>query len=262
MASAVAAETSSTGNRLNVSQGDGNPTPTTDLSHVKSELANVLSCTQPGCDYQGAKKNLTRHIQTVHEKRRYVCVLCGDTFSQKFYMVKHKSIKHGGITIKCELCNESYSTKSSLREHQRIKHENDPRYTCAECGKTFMIKTTYISHLSGHYDFTAFECEHCHSKFKYKSSLTKHMQSGCTNHRKKIAKPDNFECPICQKNFNVKSNLNQHIRGKHNTEDVTLVCPKCGKVFRWHSSLSRHAQSCGIIKTTFQTTTTGSDAPL
>ena len=149
-------DATSTGNSLTVAQGDGNLL--TDLSPVKSELANVLSCTQPGCDYQGAKKNLTRHIQTVHEKRRYVCVLCGDTFSQKFYMVKHKSIKHGGVTIKCELCNESYSTNASLRRHQRLNHDNimnDPRYTCDKCGKTFKIKMACINHMSGHCNNTA-----------------------------------------------------------------------------------------------------------
>ncbi|XP_053550740.1 transcription factor E4F1 isoform X2 [Bombina bombina] len=76
-------------------------------------------------------------------------------------------------------------------------------------------------------------CQLCQKTFKTSSILKAHMN---THSSKK-----EFECELCGNQFRTKGSLIRHNR--RHTDERPYVCSKCGKSFRESGALSRHLKS-------------------
>ena len=73
---------------------------------------------------RGSKRNLDRHIATIHDKTVvFKCDLCSKEFSQKVTLNVHISTVHEGKKpFHCEFCDNKFSTKFHMTRHISIVH--------------------------------------------------------------------------------------------------------------------------------------------
>ena len=96
-----------------------------------------------------------KHEATVHENNgKYICDICGKTYSNKNALGYHLSNKHndghGEKKPSCELCCKTFTTDASLNRHIEIAHkgpDNQSNYECDECGEKFSRKDNLRNHV-------------------------------------------------------------------------------------------------------------------
>ncbi len=132
-----------------------------------------------------------------------MCDQCGKDFLTASGLRRHVIRVHcqSRMSFKCEICNGRFAEKAELQTHMSSKHASEKTYHCNACSRMFARKDTLTRHLSVHL-------------------------------------PASFKCDHCLKTFNRKDNLKEHIKTAH--QNKTHQCQKCGKQYKWNSSLVRH----------------------
>lgn len=68
-----------------------------------------------------------------NQPRRYYeqqqCNLCGNTYSDKFSLARHKRAIHERVSVLCPLCKRNYSGGSAVRRHLLTVHRVSPMCT-------------------------------------------------------------------------------------------------------------------------------------
>ncbi|KAM3912164.1 uncharacterized protein RB166_020655 [Leptodactylus fuscus] len=148
----------------------------------------------------------------------------------------------------CSDCGKSFMNKGNLLQHRKI-HIGQRPYSCQECGEHFSWKSDLCEHLKTHNDDKPFVCSVCGKCFNQKSGLVRHLRihSG--------EKP--FTCAVCGKCFRIKQHLVEHER--IHTGEKPFSCTECGKCFRIRNNLYVHKRvhtgerpySCSECEKTF-----------
>ncbi|XP_006814386.1 uncharacterized protein LOC102807133 [Saccoglossus kowalevskii] len=71
------------------------------------------------------KKNLSRHMRTLHSKETLLvpCDKCSKKFKTKDALTHHSKVVHDIVKkVSCEICGRSYKRKKDLNRHQSNKH--------------------------------------------------------------------------------------------------------------------------------------------
>lgn len=97
-----------------------------------------------------SKYDLQRHLKT-HEIGQHACDLCHKVFKMRSYLLQHK--KSHSKTFMCQFCGKTFSNCASLSRHRKT-HEKNRAHTCHICGRGFIQKTPYWSHMHKHHDLT------------------------------------------------------------------------------------------------------------
>lgn len=116
--------------------------------HSKSKLLCPL-CTSTF----GRRCELKRHIAEVHTlagARRFVCKHpnCTKSFTRKDALAKHEIVKHQGKRrFQCDTCGEKFTSRYDLRRHKVRVHSNvKKRFTCEFCSAGFSQKSQLTMH--------------------------------------------------------------------------------------------------------------------
>jgi hypothetical protein len=97
-----------------------------------------FACDQ--CDVVYVRKEcLTRHVKSVHEKFKYECSFCPETFTVAVLFKAHSVNEHGEPkAFKCKQCNKRYNRQKALQNHIDIHHTHKRLgQVCNTCGGTF-----------------------------------------------------------------------------------------------------------------------------
>lgn len=88
--------------------------------------------------------HLRRHNGT-HEEKKAICKYCGGFFRQlkNHEKICCKTLRQPAET--CKICRKRFLEKRYLKEHIKNKHSNMD-IPCANCGKTFKNKSTFLKH--------------------------------------------------------------------------------------------------------------------
>ncbi|XP_029914594.1 transcription factor E4F1 [Myripristis murdjan] len=76
----------------------------------------------------------------------------------------------------CQLCEKTFKTSNILRTHMNT-HSEQKNFTCDLCGTTFRTKGSLIRHNRRHTDERPYRCNLCGQSFRESGALTRHLKS-------------------------------------------------------------------------------------
>ncbi|XP_053407619.1 protein sister of odd and bowel-like isoform X7 [Mercenaria mercenaria] len=201
------------------------------------------------CDYKTSwKSNLTRHLKihssatdgensTVKDSTKYTCDICDCEISNNSNFQRHLKLhdpeKPAKNTFVCDTCGHIFTSRFGLKMHCKSIHLKTFKYKCEVCTKGYNQMAAYKGHMASHMDILKEKCPHCTLTFQYKNSLKEHVKS-VHGLKTKLKCKD----PNCTSVFSCRQSLNDHNRAVHSSS--YLPCLKCGKRFKWRSSLKYH----------------------
>ncbi|KAE9532034.1 hypothetical protein AGLY_010236 [Aphis glycines] len=156
---------------------------TTDNSRVSNmrKVHEQLKKLKYMCEICGStftrQSNLIVH-QKIHTlQKEYVCDICGKAFIQKTNLKNHqRGIHTGERPHRCDICDKSFSIKSSLNKH-RLIHTGEKPHVCDVCGQSFTQRINMVVHTRRHTGERPYKCGYCEKSFLSSSQRTKHIRS-------------------------------------------------------------------------------------
>lgn len=167
--------------------------------------------------------SLTQHLCKVHDKT--------------FYDAAKKTRGVLGFDMstdlpKCHICDRQFSYFRNLKVHM---NEHYGHLVCFVCGKKFMSKKRYESHVSAaHTENERIECTLCDKILKTKAMLQYHLDK---DHRKRTVK-----CLKCPKTFPYGQYMKRahHMAEAHGIKRPVFKCETCDKEYQTVTSLNTH----------------------
>ena len=117
------------------------------------------------------QRNLQRHYETVHEKKRpFACSLCDKKFSSKQILERHlfkihevnKEEKTEKLRYQCSECEFSCLKQSKFEQHIYMNHKDIgsnelDNLECKTCDGRFETKDAFVTHMK---QFHTIEIQH------------------------------------------------------------------------------------------------------
>lgn len=143
-----------------------------------------------------------------HLGTKFICEHCGNTYSQKSYLIAHKRAIHGIQKTarkqhQCDLCNKSFASEHNLRNHASLHSQS---FLCAKCGKEFATNHALNLHSRIHTGERPYPCKRCMKAFARSAALRVHELTH-TGERP-------YVCDLCGQSFTQRSSMMVH-RRKH-----------------------------------------------
>jgi len=219
-----------------------------DTNHIKNhfKLHACKSCGLWMFQFQSPRHNEQKHLK----RCRFCCKYRRD-------IEKHKCpFRVVSSGLKCEICGKSFKNNAYLVKHKWWKHKStDFHAICDICGRNdFKNKNVYSIHVKKHTTL-AYPCNLCPAVYKTQHKLLTHRNNEHTDVLGQfcdlcgivvpsLSKHNYFKhkpkkCEICEKEFGNKQLLNKHIKQVHE-QSLRVQCGECNKEFSCKGSLNKH----------------------
>ncbi|XP_046713705.1 histone-lysine N-methyltransferase PRDM9-like isoform X1 [Silurus meridionalis] len=175
------------------------------------------------------RSTLVKHKRIHSKEKAYHCYECASSFSQLSTLQQHQRIHTGEKPYQCSNCGDQFSNQSNLQRHQRV-HTGEKPYSCSVCGTNFTQRSTLQRHQRIHTGEKPYLCSNCGDKFSNLSNLQRHQRVHTGE------KP--YNCLMCGKNFTQRSTLQRHER--IHTGEKPYQCSYCVERFTHQSLLQSH----------------------
>ncbi|KAI4905711.1 hypothetical protein NFI96_000883 [Prochilodus magdalenae] len=184
-----------------------------------------------------------------HEKRVYVCSICGKMYACPETFRNHQKLhlneNQKGGEFSCKECGKCFARSAGLAVHMRYHRLNDldqpTGLRCEQCNRNFHTLHTFTAHQEMHKQ--GLWCHKCAKGFKSKETLDKHLLGHSTK---------KHTCHVCQKSFRALSALRHHFH--IHTVARTYRCSTCFEAFsqlgnllshrKQHLELSKNGRHC------------------
>lgn len=148
--------------------------------------SGLPACSECGAEFKKTG-NLTRHIQTVHLKKRpFACTECSARFGYKTHLNRHIQTVHNKdkcTELSCNDCNRTFRTRQQLDRHQSQSHscgaKADPvqeEIKCDLCGHEFSQRSNLNRHIQSIHQGLRHSCSACPASFGQRFDLQRHTQ--------------------------------------------------------------------------------------
>ncbi|XP_011259613.1 zinc finger protein 652-like isoform X2 [Camponotus floridanus] len=186
---------------------------------------------------------LLRHNRLKHAReedittRNFPCDLCPKRYPDQTSLARHRKTHTGDRPFQCLECHKNFPTSTALRRHLTLHNSQSRPLPCIYCGRRFMDKTSLAKHEESHMpnEQRKYTCDICQKTFNHATDLSMH---------KKYHDPDKkFDCEVCGREFNRLNNLQRHMmvhQQQQGGNEEILSCDVCGITYKFMSSLTRH----------------------
>lgn len=186
---------------------------------------------------------LLRHNRLKHAReedittRNFPCDLCPKRYPDQTSLARHRKTHTGDRPFQCLECQKNFPTSTALRRHLTLHNSQSRPLPCIYCGRRFMDKASLEKHEESHMpnEQRKYTCDICQKTFHHITDLSMH---------KKYHDPDKkFDCEVCGREFNRLNNLQRHMmvhQQQQGGNEEILSCDVCGITYKFMSSLTRH----------------------
>ncbi|KAL1460928.1 hypothetical protein WDU94_012864 [Cyamophila willieti] len=195
----------------------------------------------------------------------FACNECDDIFTTKLKLKKHKMAFHQ--YVKCPLCHETFTNHiyNAFHKHEAcmtsstktitIKSQDNTRYHCPVCDKTFIKLRSLKRHIVMHTSKNPVRCGYCGQFYLDVNRLTRHIKlrhstdkkayHDCDMCNKRYMSLHKFEvhkqthlgeekspryyCIYCSNKYDKLGHFKEHMRRKHGNRSITrnMTCGIC-----------------------------------
>lgn len=172
---------------------------------------------------------MQNHMQAVHAEN----ITSHDFERYK----KHTHRAKSSTKVKLEKKSEKSTEKMKRKRKDYIPRTLED-HTCSTCGFTTRSLAWLKIHTTSKHENSDFTCDLCDFTCSMKFQIKLHIES---NHSPK----DTYKCDKCNYECNREYYMKKHMKDKHDASkksnnEESLICFKCGKVFKSASSLKSH----------------------
>lgn len=206
--------------------------PTTD--NLKCDICNRSFKTS----FQLLRHNRLKHAREEDiTTRNFPCDSCPKRYPDQGSLARHRKTHTGDRPFQCLECHKNFPTSTALRRHLTLHNSQSRPLPCIYCGRRFMDKASLTKHEESHMhnEQRKYPCEICQKTFHHVTDLIMH---------KKYHDPDKkFDCEVCGREFNRLNNLQRHMlvhQQQQGGNEEILSCDVCGITYKFMSSLTRH----------------------
>ena len=233
------------------------------------------------CDFKGVyKKDLSQHIKIQHERRRFNCGECDQSFGRGWHLRRHMGV-HTGTSYSCsdEECDQSFTLLDNLKRHKLSKHKTSAKDQKLHVQFEQRVQFEEVNQTSGDEDVRKtidwvediFSPVSETNKYSLSTGVNKitfeqSAQGGSARFESKTNKIETFEepdedilkraknnpisgstywkwrCPECGKQTSNRANLFRHRQNMHLGELVKFFCDQCEFRTKRNSHLKEHVQ--------------------
>ncbi|XP_049887334.1 zinc finger protein 234-like [Pectinophora gossypiella] len=127
------------------------------------------------CDLSVIQDRLEAHVNRHHLNiRPYVCDICEDSFSAKYYLKMHMRVHSDEKKFTCEICNNKFRFKFCLKKHMLL-HTGEKPFVCDVCGEGFTGSSSLKEHRLKHFEKTV-ACPLCFVMFHSIRNMRQHFK--------------------------------------------------------------------------------------
>lgn len=206
------------------------------------------------------RSNLHRHLKTcckdaesIRQIKRFSCDICDYRALCKSRLAQHilgMHLPRNPHANKCTKCNKTFFSRENLRGHLEIcgipLKERKMRFYCDHCDYKTLTKSSLLFHINAKHlqrDPKKNRCRICKKNYSCAATLRNHSKV-CGKTKDEIDLVMLF-CDNCNFKTAHKSNLIVHIQAQHLPQAPKRnKCKKCGKNYKYPSSLIRHSKNC------------------
>jgi len=99
----------------------------------------------PECGKKLKQKSYRSHLRTHLGEKQFKCDLCGDRFTRKNDVKRHKRLIHDKPrNFQCDVCHNYFLSEENLKNH-KVKHNNDMK--CKVCKHGFGKREYFENHI-------------------------------------------------------------------------------------------------------------------
>ncbi|XP_041475069.1 zinc finger protein 37-like [Lytechinus variegatus] len=207
------------------------------VDNVESDEANrIREASDKGTIEDDQSDSATRQKSAENGGSAILCILCDmqfETFHQRGRHMLEDHKEYEELAFKCSTCGKAFLQKSVYTTHVKThmdKEEREKHY-CELCGNVYLSKYDHIIHMEWHSQ--RYKCETCGKVLSTKRTLERHINSV---HTKEIK----FPCEICGKEFYNPERLRWH--AQNHIAEREFECDICGKAFLRARSLKKHKE--------------------
>ncbi|XP_050300785.1 zinc finger protein ZFP2-like isoform X2 [Anthonomus grandis grandis] len=232
----------------------------TPLVSREEDIYTCLMCTGDTV-YAGQAKPIITHLKEAHDKRLYICDVCGMDFPKRnllsAHVDEHVALEEGDF--QCEVCNRIFTSLRLFRIHKRMHLPQVKSWMCLKCNKRYSSKNLLEEHMNTHLGVRPYVCGVCGKDFASKYTFKAHerihesrprpfkcnecgkafmSQQNLTQHEKTHSGVKEYQCHLCNKQFGSSHNLEVH--SVVHTGYRPFVCGLCGKSFARKAEIRDH----------------------
>ncbi|XP_062554376.1 zinc finger protein 420-like [Armigeres subalbatus] len=169
--------------------------------------------------------------------KRFQCEMCDRSYTLFSSLRKHQNLHTKSNAFICKTCGRAFVKASTLALHERRNHDENARYKCEGCGKTFRTIGHLLDHRNRtqHFAGKPHICEGCTTSFVEAEQLEEHLKI-CTETE---ANRPCF-CGLCSNDFPSLVVALAHVKSDHEAEIPETKCRYCDLLFRDAEKIVEH----------------------